>query len=137
MGNGSAPEVFTVLCGITTKSLTQQVNTSDVFSRDCALPEDVPVRDIVLSGRQWDIRGSGQLNRDNIALLDAAVGVIKNFRFFIRAKVGETGAALNGYYGGGAVITTRTINGDDGGFVGIDLAIASNGVWTWTPVAIV
>ncbi len=135
MGNGATgTEVFTVLCGITTKALTEQVNTADSFSRDCALPEDVPVREIILSGRQWDMRGGGQLSRDLLTSLDAAVGVIKNFRFFIRRKATGDATGINGYYGGAAVITSRTINGDDDTYVGIDLAIASHGPWVWTVV---
>lgn len=137
MGDGAGPEVFTVLCGIMTKSITAQVNTGDSFVRDCALPEDIPVRELILSGKQWDLRGSGVMNRDNFPALLAAVGVIKNFRFFIKAKTGEVAPALNGYLGGAAAITTYTINGDDNGYAQIDLALASHGEWTWSAVAIV
>lgn len=137
MGDGAGPEVFTVLCGITAKSITAQVNTGDSFTRDCADPEDIPIRELILSGKQWDLRGSGQMNRDNLPDLIDAQGVIKNFRFFIRAKAGEIAPALNGYLGGAAAIATFTINGDDNGYAGIDLAIASHGEWVWTPVAIV
>lgn len=135
------PEVFTTLCGITTKSITDQVNTGNSFVRDCALPDDIPTREIILSGRQWDLRGSGVFNRLNSVMLDTAVGVIKNFRFFIKSKTGETAAlnptALNGYYGGAGVITSKAINGGDADYAGIDLAIASHGPWAWTAVVIV
>jgi hypothetical protein len=69
-------------------------------------------------------------------VLDLAVGVILNYRFFIKAKTGEAAPALNGYYAGKGALVTRTINGDDGGFVNLDLAIESDGAWTWTPVVI-
>jgi hypothetical protein len=136
MGDGATPEVFTVLCGVTTKSITDTVNTGDNFTRDCADPEDIPVRELILSGRQWSLRGGGQMNRDNQPMLEAAVGKIQNYRFFIGAKQGELAAdnPLNGYYGGEAAITTKTINGDDGGYVGLDLTIESHGPWTWTDV---
>jgi hypothetical protein len=134
MGDGAGPEVFSVLCGITAKSITDQVNTSDSFVRDCADPEDVPVREIISSGRQWSIRGSGQMNRANIQDIDEATGVIKNYRFFIARKAGEVAPALNGYYGGAAMITTKTINGDDPAYVGVDLTIESHGAWAWTDV---
>jgi hypothetical protein len=74
MGDGAAPEVFTVLCGITAKSMTTQVNTSDTFNRDCADPEDVPVRQISATGRQWSMRGSGNMNRALLPDLDDACG---------------------------------------------------------------
>jgi hypothetical protein len=131
------PEVFTVLCGLTTKSITDQVNTGNSFVRDCALPEDIPVRELILSGRQWDLRGSGQMNRTNFTVLDAAVGIIKNFRFFIKARTGEVAPQINGYYGGAAAITSRQINAPDADYTGVDLTITSHGPWVWTPVAIV
>lgn len=135
MGDGASTEVFSVLCGITAKSLVDQVNTSDTFTRDCALPDDVPTRNIITTGRQWDISGSGQLNRTQSAALDTAVGKYKNFRFFIARKTSEVApAGLNGYYGGSGVITRRTIDGGDDGNVGVDLTIASDGPWVWTPI---
>lgn len=137
MRTATGPDVFTVLCGITTKSMTEQVNTQDSFVRDCALPDDVAVRELILSGKQWSLRGSGLLSRDLLPMLDSAVGSIRPFRFFIRAKTGEIAPALNGYYGGNAAIVTRTFNGDDAGFLNIDLAIESDGAWAWNAVAIV
>lgn len=135
MGDGATPtEAFDVLCGITTKSFTDQVNTQDSFVRDCADPDDVPVREIIASGRQWTITGSGSMNRDNIADIDAAVGEIKNYRFFIGKKTGETGTPLNGYYSGQAMLTRRVINGDDGAYAGVDITIESHGAWAWTAV---
>lgn len=134
MGDGAGPEVFTVLCGITAKAFTDQVNTGDSFVRDCADPEEVPLREIIASGRQWSIRGSGQMNRANIGDIDDAVGEIKNYRFFIARKVGEVAPKLNGYYGGAAMLVTKTINGDDGAYVGVDVAFESHGAWTWVDV---
>ena len=140
MGDGATPtEAFIVLCGITTKSITDQVNTQDAFNRDCADPEDIPVRELITSGRQWSIRGSGQMNRTLLPDLEDAMGVTKNYRFFIRAKTGEVAGdnPLNGYYGGPAKIVTKTINGSDGDYVQIDLAIESDGAWAWSDVALV
>lgn len=132
------PAVFTVLCGITTKSITTQVNTQDTFNRDCADPEDIPVRELITSGRQWSMRGSGQMNRTMFKALLDLVGVTENYRFFIRAKTGEAAGdnPLNGYLGGPAKITSHTINGSDGDFVGLDLAIESDGAWDWVDVAL-
>jgi len=39
VGDGATPEVFSVLCGFSTNSFTEQVNTSDEFTYDCADPE--------------------------------------------------------------------------------------------------
>lgn len=138
MGDGESPQLFSVLCGINTRSITDQVNTSDSFVRDCADPEDIPIRELILSGRQWSMRGSGQMNRALLKDLDAAVGKIKDYRFFIRAKQGETALddPLNGYYGGQAAITSKVINGNDGDYVNIDVAFESHGAWEWTDVVV-
>jgi hypothetical protein len=140
MGDGATPEVFTVLCGINVRSITTQVNTQDTFNRDCDDPEDIPVRELITQGKQWDMRGSGQMNRALFPQLLDAVGVTKNYRFFIRAKTTETVATvpapLNGYLGGPAKLVTHTLNGNDGDFVGVDLAFASDGLWDWTDVAL-
>lgn len=133
-GDGAVPEVFAVLCGITTKSLADQVNTQDVATRDCADPEDVPTRNIIATSRQWSLRGAGQMNRDQREVIDDAVGQIGNYRFMIAKKAAEVAPALNGYYGGAAMITNKTITGDDGSIIGIDLAIESDGPWDWTDV---
>lgn len=132
------PAVFTVLCGITTKNITTQVNGQDTYNRDCADPEDIPVREIILSGRQWSMRGSGQMNRTMFKQLLDLVGVTENYRFFIRAKTTEVLAdnPLNGYLGGPAKIMTHTINGGDGDMTGLDLSIESDGLWEWTDVAL-
>lgn len=135
MGDGAGPEVFTVLCGVTAKSLAEQVNTTDTFNRDCADPEDVPVRQISATGRQWSMRASGNLNRAQKALLDGAVGEVKNYRFFIARKATEVAPKINGYYGGAAMLTAKNIDGADGGYIQVDLTFESDGEWTWTDVA--
>jgi hypothetical protein len=137
--SSTGPDVYTVLCGINVRSITTQVNTTDTFNRDCADPEDIPVRELITTGRQWSMRGSGQMNRTMFKDLLDLVGVTENFRFFIRAKTGEVAGdnPLNGYLGGPAKITTHTINGSDGDYVGLDLAIDSDGLWDWTDVALV
>lgn len=130
------PDVYTLLCGITTKSITDQVNTQDSFTRDCDEPEEVATRNIIATSRQWDLRGAGQMNRDQFDLMESLVGQIEAYRFFIGAKDTEDDPELNGYYGGDAMLVTKTITGDDGDMVNIDIAIASDGPWVWTDVPI-
>lgn len=134
-GNADGPpETFTVMCGITAKSITDQVNTSDTFNRDCADPEDVPVRQISATGRLWSMRGSGNLNRTLLPDLEDAVGQILNYRFFIARKASEVAPKLNGYYGGAAMITSKVVSGNDPEYAGLDLTFESDGEWTWTDV---
>jgi hypothetical protein len=134
MGNGASPEVFTALCGITTKSIEDTVNTTDSFTRDCTDPEEISTRNIVATSRQWTLTGGGQMNRDQFQLLEDAVGVVQNYRFAIARKSTEVAPVLNGYYAGAAMITRKRITGDDGTFVGIDVTIESDGPWAWVDV---
>ena len=133
LGDGNVdpgPEVFTPICGLTTRQLTQQVNTNDTFVPDCADPEFVPVRRLTPTGRQWDISGDGLLNLNNWRDLDAEVGVTSNYRFVIDQPAG--GAGTIGYYEGPAMITNMQIGGStgDGQFATVSLQIASDGEWT-------
>src|SRR5687767_12424786 len=81
LGDGAGPEVFEALCGVTTRNFTQQANTNDVFTRDCAAPEDQPIRRLIVTGKQWSLSGEGTLNRANLADLQAAWGVTRNWRY--------------------------------------------------------
>jgi hypothetical protein len=66
-GDGGGPETFVPQCGITTRDFTGQVNTTDVFTRDCADPVNVPVRRVIATGKQFDLSGNGVLNRALLA----------------------------------------------------------------------
>ncbi|MBI1179103.1 MAG: hypothetical protein GC201_00995 [Alphaproteobacteria bacterium] len=132
MGDGADPEVFTPICGLNTRGFTEQVNTSDKFIRDCADPEYVPIRRLIASGKQWDITGSGWMNRSQLAMINAAVGVTKNYRFEIGEPADDQ--VYGGYYGGPAMLTSKAITGADDDDVTIDLTLASDGAWIFTEV---
>lgn len=133
MGDGAAPaENFTPICGLTARTLTEQVNTNDVFVPDCDDPERVPVRRLVPTGQQWDISGEGLLNLANRATVRAAKGVTKKYRFVVGRPAGSVVGA--GYYEGPAMLTNLQIGGSTGNgeFATTNLTIASDGEWTWT-----
>ena len=129
VGNGAAPEVFTAVCGLTTRSFTHQVNTSDQFVRDCADPEDVPHRRLTVTGEQWDLSGEGLYNRAQAATIRAAVGVTRSYRFVVSEPTGET--VEDGFYEGPAMLTNLQLGGSDGEFGSVSLQIASDGEWAW------
>lgn len=134
MGDGATPtETFLALCGITTRTFSDQINTTDFFNRDCADPEDEPVRRLIVTGRQWSLSGEGSLNRENLDTIIAAHGVTKNYRFYYTEPADDE--VFRGYWQGPAKIVNRTINGSDDTFASISLQIESDGEWTWTPTA--
>jgi hypothetical protein len=136
IGDGATPEVFSIVCGLTTRNFTEQVNTSDSFVADCADPEDVPIRRLIPTGRQWSLSGEGRYNRAQASVLRAAIGVTKNYRFVISEPSGD--AVDAGYYEGPAMLTNRQIGGsagESGNFASDSLQIESDGEWTWNDAA--
>lgn len=132
MGNGAGPEVFTALCGLSTRDFTDQVNKNDQFTKDCAEPEDVPIRRIIPTGRQWDISAEGTLNRANLASIQAAIMATKNYRFIFTEPADDF--VYQGYWQGAAMITSMKINAADDNFAQITLTIESDGEWAFQEV---
>ncbi len=135
MGDGDDPEVFTPICGLTTRSFTHQINTNDTFVPDCADPEDVPKRRLVPTGEQWDLAGDGLYNLAQEAEIRAAMGVTKNYRFRIRRPAGSI--VGTGWWEGPAMLTNTQLNGNSGNgeFGQLSLQIASDGEWVWEAAA--
>lgn len=130
IGDGAEPEVFAPICGLNTRSFTHQINTNDDFIPDCTDPEDVPTRELTTTGEQWDVSGSGLLDRNNLADLQAAVGVRKNYRFELAEPASD--AVYGGYYAGTFVLTNLQITGGNDNKVSVDLAFASDGAVVFT-----
>lgn len=133
LGDGGSPETFTALCGITTRAFTHQSQTSNVFTRDCADPENVPVRNLISTGEMWTLTGSGTLNRLNLAAIQGADnGQTHNWRYLFTEPTADL--VYQGYYAGPGQITSLKITGDDANFAAIDITIESDGQWNWTVV---
>jgi hypothetical protein len=132
MGDGAGSEVFTALCGITTRDFTQTANTSDSFVRDCADPENVPIRRLIVTGKQWSISGSGDMNRADLARINAAHGFTKNYRYLFSEPSSDE--VYQGYYHGPAILTSIKITGGDDAYAKIDLTLESDGEWLFTEV---
>lgn len=131
IGDGASPEVFTILCGIDTAGVNKTVNTQDRFRRDCAKPGAIPTRKVRVSGRQWDVTGSGVINVDAFAQFDASLGIRRNYRLEFGKRDGTDAGDILGYYAGPAVMTAQNINvSADDGSAEITLAGEDDIVWT-------
>ena len=71
IGNGDSPEVFAMICGLSTRTFEEKVNTSDVVIRDCASPASIPTRKVNVTSEQWDMTGTGYMNRAQVAVRSA------------------------------------------------------------------
>lgn len=134
MGDGGSPtENFTALCGIKTRDFTAQANTTDNFTRDCADPEDVPIRRLIVTGKQWSLTGDGDLNRANIDTIIAAIGVTKNYRFYWTEPTDDE--VFAGYFEGPAIMVNHKIGGNDDAYATLSIQMESDGEWAFHPTA--
>lgn len=135
VGDGADPEVFTKLCGLSTRNFTLQKNSNDVFIEDCDDPELVPNRYVNVTGIQWDISASGLYNRAQGPLIrDLAQNLdSSNFRFVMGEQASDP--VDSGYWQGRAQLLNVQWGGPAGGeYSSIDMTIASDGPWIWTDV---
>lgn len=134
VGDGAEPtEQFQALCGITTRQFQIQNNTADQFIRDCEEPEDVPIRRLIVTGKQWSLSGNGTLNRAQFEDILAAEGVTKNWRFYYTEPANDE--VYRGYFEGPALLQNVTIDGNDEAYGQLSVQIESDGQWTWYPTA--
>lgn len=133
VGNGATPtEVFTAICGIEVANLTQTVNSTDRYRRDCAKPAAIPTRKLRVNSKQWDVSGSGVINVDEFDTFDAALGVSKSYRLEFGKRDGTDAGEIIGHYAGPAVMTAANINmGADEGTS--EITLAGEDEITWTP----
>lgn len=123
---------YVPLCGLTTRTLTEQVNTRDRFTRDCASPGSIPIRRLINTGKQWDLSGAGGYNRAQASLVGGLVGERRFYRFAIGEPADD--AVYQSYFQGQARLTQRQITGADDDDVQAELTFASDGEWDETEV---
>jgi hypothetical protein len=122
---------FTTVCGLTTRSLTEQYNTSDEFIRDCADPTQVPFRVVNVTGAQFDISGTGLYNRAQGDLIRQLGGQSLVYRFIMGEDASDVVDA--GHYQGKFVLTNKQIGASDGSYASSQFTWTSDGIVTWTP----
>jgi hypothetical protein len=131
-GDGAVSETFTPLCGITTKTFRGQVNTNDQFTRDCADPENLPIRRITATGKQWSLTGNGVLNRENIQLIQESLGEIGNYRFLWTEPADDL--VFQGFWEGAFMLTNFEEGASDEAYGTIQISLESDGEVEFTEV---
>lgn len=132
MGDGATPtEVFSPMCGITTKGFQQTRATNDTVDWDCADPDATPVTVRDAGATDWTISGSGLLHRPLLADVQEAFdsGNPTNFRFMFDEPTGSE--VIDGYYQGPGFITDLNITGNNGEYVNISITISAAGPKTF------
>lgn len=72
---------FVVLCGLTSKTLTHQLNTTDDTIPPCGNPEAVPWVSRIVNSQEKNIAGTGLHNRAQTNIIRAIFGKTLPFRF--------------------------------------------------------
>ncbi len=132
MGNGATPEVFTTVCGLQDATVNRTVNTQDNFVRSCIAPGSVPERRVKATGRQSDITGTGLTNKDEVTRVEAALGIVKNYRIEVYEDNGTSTGLLLGTWAGPFMMTSANNSIPRESNAAFELTLVSDGAMTWT-----
>ena len=126
-GNGASPEVFSPMCGLTTKGFQQTRATSDTVDWDCEDPDATPITVRDAGATDWTISGNGLLHRPLLAQVQADFDDANptNYRFAFDEP--STSQVIDGYYQGPGFITDLNVTGTNGEYVNISLTISAAG----------
>jgi len=123
LGDGADPEVFTVVCGITTKGLqrTRAVNEAVVW--DCTDPDALPLTEREMAAGDWTISGSGQAVVAELDRLEAAFETGANWSIVFFG----TGSTVVRSYTGNAIMTDLNLGATNGEKATVSLTLSGNG----------
>jgi Phage tail tube protein len=124
---------FTTICGMTTRSFEEAVQSSKEYLRDCADPTMVPVGVVNVTGIDATISGTAFYNRAQADLMRSLIGQSFPYRFVMGEDAQDP--VDSGYYEGNFVLTNRQITAPDGTNVTANLTWQSDGEYAWTPGA--
>lgn len=124
---------FTTICGLTTKSFTETAATSDQTLRDCNDPTQVPFRTIDIQSLSAAISGTAVYNRAQADLMRNLIAKSYAYRFILGEDASDQ--VDSGYYQGNFVLTSRSIEGPDGGNATSSLTWGSDGPYSFVPGA--
>lgn len=111
-GNGADPEVFTVICDLTSVSVNEGAETQTRFRGDCTKPGKAPTRRSRVTGRFWDISGSGLPDHAQNVAIRGLIAKRVNYEIPVYRDDGTDGGELLGTYTGEAIMTSRNLTTD-------------------------
>lgn len=129
IGDGASPtEIFTAICGITTTGLNRVAQTTDRYVRDCQAPATPPNRRVKVTGRSWTVSGNGYFNVAQQSIIEAGVGLKKNYELTI---MDDDGTTPLGTWSGAGVMTAANLGTSENDLGTISLTIESDGAWAY------
>ncbi|NML11303.1 hypothetical protein HHL08_14300 [Sphingobium sp. AR-3-1] len=129
LGDGASTEVFTTVCGITTKGLqrTRAVNDSEVW--DCTDPDALPLTEREMGAGDWTITGEGQAVAAELDRIEEAFEAAANWQIVFFG----TGTTITRTYRGNAIMTDLNLGAVNGQKASISLTLSGNGELTKLP----
>lgn len=130
MGDGADPEVFSTICGLTSKSFTLNNETFDVTTADCEAPSGALWRELLTGMKSVSLSGNGLF--ENKTQSEAIIAI---------AMAGESVANFQviwpdlGVFAGAFVFATFEGGGEQAGGVTQGLSLESTGEVTFTAAA--
>ena len=112
VGDGATPEVFTTLCGLTSKSLDINNNTANTIVPDC-LDDDAPAyEEMNITSQSVGVKGTGVFTREKqkFMTLWALNGETHNIRVYL----GKSAASDIEYIAGPAILKTLGVSANRG-----------------------
>jgi len=130
-GDGAVTEVFTQLCGMSTRGLSiTYASAFEGVDYDCADPEAIAITLREVGAQDWSISGSGFYNRGQQTALRDLLGTTGNYRFRISEDAADN--IDDGYWQGRAFISAYEVTGNDGENAQISITITGAGLIEWT-----
>ncbi len=133
IGDGADPEVFSTLCGLTTKSITHNNATIDVTTHDCTTPDGQLWQEVLTGTRSMSVSGNGLFEdsaaEEALRALAFGTGVtdtasaIANFQVIIPDF---------GTFQGGFHVDSLEFTGENESGVTYAVALSSSGAIAWT-----
>lgn len=135
IGDGGGTETFAIACGLQDVNINMVANTSDRFVRDCTKPGEIPNRKVKTTGKQLDVTGSGLIDKAQIAIYLAALGIAKNYKVELYKDDGTDTGTLLGTIASAFAMTASNQSIPREGNGTAEVTLASHGAWTWTAAA--
>lgn len=133
-GNGASPEVFVVVCDLTSVSVNEGAETQTRYRADCAKPGKPPRRMSRVTGSFWDVSGTGLPDHSQNAAVRGLVGRRRNYEIDVFRDDGTDEGELLGTYSGEAIMTARNLSMDRAGEGGQEITLEGQGELTFEAV---
>lgn len=130
IGDGAATEAFTVLCGLTSKSLTINNSEIDVTTADCADPGGPLWTEVLTGVKRLSVSGNGFFKDEAAEARLTSVAMapvsISNFEIVIPEL---------GTFAGAFILSSVEYGGEQEGGVTYNLSLSSSGAVGFTAAA--